>query len=105
MSIEHYRGLLAERVRIRGLYAALAAQCDGCVALPAMGAAPVGLNSTGNPVFAVPFSMLGVPAISLPLLREQGLPLGLQLTGFANEDAATFGVAAWLMQTLGDFND
>ncbi|HEY2756553.1 MAG TPA: amidase family protein, partial [Pseudolabrys sp.] len=105
MTIDDYRRLLAERVRIRGLYAALASQCDGCVTLPATGAAPVGLNSTGNPAFAVPFSLLGVPALSLPLLREQSLPLGLQVTGFANEDAATFGVAAWLMQTLGDVND
>jgi Asp-tRNA(Asn)/Glu-tRNA(Gln) amidotransferase A subunit family amidase len=105
MTIDDYRRLLAERTRIRGLYAALASQCDGCVTLPATGAAPVGLSSTGNPVFAVPFSLLAVPAISLPLLREQGLPLGLQVTGFANEDAATFGVAAWLMKTLGDCND
>jgi len=53
----------------------------------------------------VPFSLLGVPAISLPLLREQGLPLGLQVTGFENEDAAAFAVAAWLMQALGGRND
>jgi Asp-tRNA(Asn)/Glu-tRNA(Gln) amidotransferase A subunit family amidase len=105
MTIDDYRRLLAERLRIRGLYAALASQCDGCVTLPATGAAPVGLGSTGNPAFAVPFSLLGVPALSLPLLREQSLPLGLQVAGFAKEDAATFGVAAWLMQTLGDVND
>jgi hypothetical protein len=45
-------------------------------ALSATGAAPVGLNSTGNPVFAAPGSMLGVPALSLPVLHDEGLPLG-----------------------------
>jgi len=101
MTIEEYRGLLAERLRIRSLYAALAAQCDACVTLAAPGAAPVGLGSTGDPSFAVPSSLLGVPAMSLPLLKEQGMPLGFQAIGFAGEDAATFAVAAWLIQTLG----
>ena len=67
-----YRADLAERVRVRSLYNNLAAQCDACITLAAPAAAPVGLSSTGNPVFAVPFSLLGVPAISLPMLQEQG---------------------------------
>ena len=101
MSPDDYRAALMERVRIRGLYAELASQCDACVTLAAPGAAPVGLGSTGDPIFAVPFSLLGVPAISLPLLHEQELPLGLQVTGFEAEDAATFAVAAWLGNELG----
>jgi len=44
----------------------------------------------------VPFSLLGVPAISLPLLREQGLPLGLQVTGFHGKDATTSAIAGWV---------
>ena len=38
--------------------------------------------------------MLGVPAISLPVLDDGGLPLGLQLMGFADRDAALFAVPA-----------
>lgn len=101
MSPEDYRVALIERTRIRSLYAELASHCDACVTLAAPGAAPVGLGSTGDPVFAVPFSLLGVPAISLPVLHEQELPLGLQVTGFKGEDAATFAVAAWLNSELG----
>jgi Asp-tRNA(Asn)/Glu-tRNA(Gln) amidotransferase A subunit family amidase len=101
MRPDDYRGALAERARARDAYARLAGICDGGLTLTAPAAAPVGLETTGNPIFAVPFSMLGVPAISLPLLREQNLPLGLQLTGFAGHDAATMGFAAWLVQTLG----
>ena len=101
MRPDDYRAALAERGRGRAIYAKLAASCDGGLTLTAPAAAPVGLETTGNPIFAVPFSMLGVPAISLPLLRDQSLPLGLQHTGFAGQDAAAIGVAAWLVQTLG----
>ncbi len=96
-----YREALAERARIRAVYAGLSSICDGCVTLTAPGAAPLGIESTGNPIFAVPFSLLGVPAISLPLLQDQSLPLGLQVTGFSESDADTFAIAAWLMQELG----
>jgi Asp-tRNA(Asn)/Glu-tRNA(Gln) amidotransferase A subunit family amidase len=96
-----YRAALAERNRVRALYAELASHGDGIVTLAAPGAAPLGLESTGNPIFAVPFSLLGVPAVSLPLMQEQNLPLGLQLAGFADGDATTFAVAAWLLHALG----
>jgi Asp-tRNA(Asn)/Glu-tRNA(Gln) amidotransferase A subunit family amidase len=100
MTAAEYRVLLAERVRVRGIYAELSAQFDGCILLAAPGAAPVGLGSTGDPSFVVPFSLLGVPALSLPLLREQNLPLGLQVTGFEGRDADLFALAAWLIQKL-----
>jgi Asp-tRNA(Asn)/Glu-tRNA(Gln) amidotransferase A subunit family amidase len=96
MSLDDYRADLDERNRVRALYESLAAQCDACVTLAAPAAAPVGLGSTGDPVFAVPFSLLGVPAISLPLLREQDLPLGLQVTGFYGKDATTSAIAGWV---------
>jgi Asp-tRNA(Asn)/Glu-tRNA(Gln) amidotransferase A subunit family amidase len=85
---------LARRRDIRAQFAALAATYDGAVTLPATGAAPVGLGYTGDPVFAVPFSMLGVPTVSLPLLAAEGLPLGLQVVGFEGGDARLFAIAA-----------
>jgi Asp-tRNA(Asn)/Glu-tRNA(Gln) amidotransferase A subunit family amidase len=101
MQPNDYRADLEGRTRIRGVYGGLAADCDACVTLAAPAAAPVGLGSTGDPVFAVPFSLLGVPAISLPLLREQNLPLGLQVTGFAGKDERACAVAAWVDEALG----
>jgi Asp-tRNA(Asn)/Glu-tRNA(Gln) amidotransferase A subunit family amidase len=44
--------------------------------------------------------MLGVPAISLPVLEDEGLPLGLQLIGFADADAALFSTAGAIMAVL-----
>lgn len=100
MTADEYRTLLAERVRVRGIYAKLAEKFDGCILLTASGAAPVGLGSTGDPAFVVPFSLIGGPALSLPLLREQNLPLGLQVTGFESRDADLFALAAWIVQEL-----
>jgi Asp-tRNA(Asn)/Glu-tRNA(Gln) amidotransferase A subunit family amidase len=100
MTLADYRTALSERARIRALYSELAATCDGCVALPAPGPAPAGLQSTGNAQFAVPASLLGVPALSLPLFEVGGMPLGLQAIGFANDDAKAFALAGWLRDHL-----
>jgi len=79
----------------------LAARYDAVITLAAPGAAPIGLGSTGNPIFNVPASLLGIPALSLPLLSAEGLPLGLQLAGFAGEDARLFAIAAAVSDLLG----
>jgi Asp-tRNA(Asn)/Glu-tRNA(Gln) amidotransferase A subunit family amidase len=100
MTIDHYRAMLKDREMCRDIYAGLATVFDACITLTATGAAPVGLGSTGNPVFVVPASMLGIPAISLPVLSDGGLPLGLQLMGFADRDAALFSFAAGALALL-----
>ena len=93
MTIDDYRRDLRERDERRASYRALAAEFDACISLAASGAAPVGLGSTGDPTFTAPASMLGVPAIALPVLQDDGMPLGLQLLGFADRDAALYSTA------------
>jgi Asp-tRNA(Asn)/Glu-tRNA(Gln) amidotransferase A subunit family amidase len=44
--------------------------------------------------------MLGIPAVSLPALNDGGLPLGLQLMGFADSDAALFSAAGGVLALL-----
>ena len=101
MTLDDYRRDIQERDRRRAVYQALAADFDACLTLSAPGAAPVGLGWTGDPAFVVPGSMLGVPAISLPVLQDGGLPLGLQLLGFADADAALFSAAGGVLAVLG----
>ena len=100
MTITDHRADLKERARVRAVYAELAANCDACITLSAPSHAPEGLSSTGNPEFAVPGSLLGVPAISLPLFELNDLPLGLQAVGYFDRDADAFKTAAWLRSAL-----
>jgi Asp-tRNA(Asn)/Glu-tRNA(Gln) amidotransferase A subunit family amidase len=94
MTLEEYQAALVRRDEVRATYARLAGLCDAAISLSAPGAAPIGLASTGEPAFVVPGSLLGVPALSLPLLETESLPLGLQLLGFIDRDAGLFGVGA-----------
>jgi len=67
----------------------------------ALGAAPKGLASTGDPAFCSLWTLLGMPAVSLPLMRgENGLPLGVQLVGRRNFDARLMRTARWLVEKL-----
>jgi Asp-tRNA(Asn)/Glu-tRNA(Gln) amidotransferase A subunit family amidase len=94
MNLADYGAAIARRQRIREIHAGLAARYDAAITLAAPGAAPIGLGSTGNPVFVVPGSLLGVPTLSLPVLSCEGLPLGFQLIGYTGGDARLFAVAA-----------
>jgi Asp-tRNA(Asn)/Glu-tRNA(Gln) amidotransferase A subunit family amidase len=100
MTLADHRADLKERARVRAVHAELAANCDACITLAAPNHAPEGLGSTGNPEFAVPASLLGVPALSLPLFEVNDMPLGLQVIGYFDRDADAFATAVWLMSTL-----
>ena len=64
-------------------------QIDLWIAPAAVGPAPLGLDSTGDPVMNLPWTHCGLPAISLPCgTNEVGLPLGLQVVGRWFEDEA-----------------
>jgi Asp-tRNA(Asn)/Glu-tRNA(Gln) amidotransferase A subunit family amidase len=97
MTQQDYEAALARRTQLRAAFAALVAGSDGVVTLSASGAAPLGFASTGNAGFAVPASILGVPAVTLPVLSDENLPLGLQFIGAAGEDAALFSLASWFV--------
>jgi Asp-tRNA(Asn)/Glu-tRNA(Gln) amidotransferase A subunit family amidase len=74
---------------------------DAILTLPALGTAPKGLGSTGDPVFCSLWTLLGMPAVTVPLMRgENGLPLGAQLVGRTNFDARLMRTARWLVEKL-----
>ena len=100
LTLAEHRADLKDRARLRAVHAELAARTDACIALAAPGGAPAGLVSTGNPEFAVPASLFGVPALSLPLFEVGGMPLGLQVIGFFDRDAEAFAIAGWLMAAV-----
>jgi len=101
MTPDQYRAACAHRDAIRAAYAKLKATGDAIITLSAVGVAPVGIKSTGDPAFAVPGSLLGVPALSLPLISQNGLPVGIQLMGFEQCDADLFAIARSVQETVG----
>ena len=74
---------------------------DAILTPPALGTAPRGLGATGDPAFCVLWTLLGMPAITLPLMQgENGLPLGVQLVGRRGYDARLLRTARWLEQKV-----
>jgi Asp-tRNA(Asn)/Glu-tRNA(Gln) amidotransferase A subunit family amidase len=101
-TLDDYRAALRRREEVRACYAEAVVNYDACITLAATGAAPVGLGWTGDPVMNIPASLLGVPALSLPLLQDENLPLGLQLLGRKDEDADLMAAAEWVWQSYPD---
>jgi Asp-tRNA(Asn)/Glu-tRNA(Gln) amidotransferase A subunit family amidase len=74
---------------------------DLWVSPPATGAAPRGLDSTGDPVMNLPWTHAGMPAISLPAGRNAaGLPMGLQVAARWWADEELLAWAAEMEEVL-----
>jgi Asp-tRNA(Asn)/Glu-tRNA(Gln) amidotransferase A subunit family amidase len=72
-------------------------RCDAIVTPASAGTAPEGLAATGDPSFCTLWTLCGMPALSLPLMRgANGLPLGVQLVGARDADARLLRTAVWL---------
>jgi Asp-tRNA(Asn)/Glu-tRNA(Gln) amidotransferase A subunit family amidase len=67
----------------------------------AVGPAPLGLSTTGDPRMNAPWTALGTPAVSIPMPIASGLPLGLQLTADLGQDSRVLRAALLLHQRLG----
>ncbi|WP_321877993.1 amidase [Paraburkholderia bannensis] len=97
-----YEAALSLQAQLRARSAELMAGCDALVSVPATGIAPEGLDDTGDPTFCAPWSLLGVPAVTVPSgWSASGLPLGFQTIGAFGEDLATLRVAAWIEHVIG----
>jgi len=63
--------------------------------------APEGM-ATGDPQFQVPWSLSGLPSITVPCgLTTSGLPLGIQLVSGAFSEASLLSASAWCEDVLG----
>lgn len=72
------------------------ARFDALIAPPAPAGAPEGLGTTGDPSCCTLASLLGAPAITLPIgLDAKRLPLGMQLVTVPGGDDRLLSVAAW----------
>ncbi|MDA9170974.1 amidase [Alphaproteobacteria bacterium] len=71
---------------------------DAIITPAAPGQAPRDLNNTGNAIFNGYWTMMGVPAISLPLLKgRDGLPIGVQVITSWNKEADLLDISNMIL--------
>jgi Asp-tRNA(Asn)/Glu-tRNA(Gln) amidotransferase A subunit family amidase len=92
----------ARRTASRGRQALADAMADFDVVLTpsAPGAAPQGLGATGNPMFNRLWTLMGAPCVNVPGLRENELPLGIQIVGRFGRDRLTLEAALFVEQAI-----
>jgi Asp-tRNA(Asn)/Glu-tRNA(Gln) amidotransferase A subunit family amidase len=74
---------------------------DALMSAPARGTAPADLTFTGDPACCTLWSLLGFPAIALPIgLAANRMPLGMQLASTPDDDDSLLSVAAWVETRL-----
>ncbi len=93
-----FQTALDKQEALRRAVADMAALADGFVTLTASGPAPVGLDHTGSRSFQIFWTLTAAPCITLPRLAVSGQPVGLQVLGFRDRDAALAGLAHWVDQ-------
>lgn len=92
-----YREALIERQNFRTTHDALAQRCDGFITLSSPGPGPIGMDQ-GSAIFNEASSILGAPALNLPLLAVDEAPLGIQLLGRWHGDEYLTAVGRWLAE-------
>ena len=97
LAVDYNRALDAIPALNRTLNELFEQRYDAIITPAAMGTAPQGLESTGDPIFCTLWTLTGMPAINLPIMRGgNGLPLGAQLVGPRHGDARLLRTARWL---------
>lgn len=97
---QRYMQLRSLRAALRRELEVLSHQYDGFLLPSASGVAPLGYDNTGSRTLGVYASFLGVPAVNLPTLNVDGLPLGIQLIGAPMDDYALLCKARVLVDAL-----
>ena len=83
-------------LRYRAGLADILKDYDAILTPSSPGVAPKGI-ATGNPAFNTLWTLTGLPAVTLPLLKgEGGMPIGVQLIGAFGDDARLLRTANWL---------
>jgi Asp-tRNA(Asn)/Glu-tRNA(Gln) amidotransferase A subunit family amidase len=91
-----YEEALATRARLREAWERFLEGFAAAITPPALGEAPATLAETGNPTFCTLWTLLGVPAVTVPVgVGPRGMPLGMQVVGASGRDAELLSAAAW----------
>jgi Asp-tRNA(Asn)/Glu-tRNA(Gln) amidotransferase A subunit family amidase len=87
--------------RGRVALAELFAEVDVLLTFSAPGAAPKGLDSTGDARFNRLWTLMGVPCVNVPIfVAEGGLPVGVQIIARYGDDAGALAAARFVEEAL-----
>jgi Asp-tRNA(Asn)/Glu-tRNA(Gln) amidotransferase A subunit family amidase len=103
---DEHAAALAGRASVVGHLAEVAdhAGTDLWITPAATGPAPASLTTTGDPVMCMPWSLAGLPAVSIPAGLVGRLPVGLQCVGAAGADEQLLSWAAAIAAALDQGN-
>ncbi|MSQ52498.1 MAG: amidase [Betaproteobacteria bacterium] len=100
--VERYREAQAVASRLRTAMEPIFADCDLLMTAAVTGEAPLGLHATGDASMCYIWTILHVPAMSLPVFNgPNGMPIGLQLIAAPGADRQLFAAADWVFRNLG----
>jgi len=88
------RDALDQTAMLRIAFDQAAAAFDAVLTPAATGIAPQGLAHAGDPIFNSLWTLLHAPCIALPVLEQDGLPMGLQIVGPRYSDSMLLAAAA-----------
>ncbi|GAA3525131.1 amidase [Amycolatopsis ultiminotia] len=110
LGAEAYEEALRSRAAVKAAYALLGPRVDAVIAPTSTGPAPEWRGDqpgrtpqrwpTGDPAFNFPSSLLGAPAVNVPLMAVGGLPFGFQVMGQPGTDARTTSYARWMGEAV-----
>lgn len=101
ISVAEYERALRKREALQRDFSRFLDDYDAVVTPPAAGEAPGSLETTGDPSFCTIWTLLGVPAITIPTgLGSHGMPLGLQIIGNQGESNHLLATAMWCERQL-----
>jgi Asp-tRNA(Asn)/Glu-tRNA(Gln) amidotransferase A subunit family amidase len=94
VTLAQYDDAQALVARCRAQLAEVFQDVDVLLTPSAPGAAPLGLDNTGDPVFCRIWTVLHTPTVNIPAgFAPNGMPVGLQVVGPVGADAVTLSAA------------
>jgi len=100
ISADDYDAARRSASRARQALAEMMREVDVLLTPSAPGAAPHGLDTTGDPAFNRLWTLMGTPCVNVPGLNDGRLPLGVQIVGRFGDDRATLEAALFLEHAL-----
>jgi Asp-tRNA(Asn)/Glu-tRNA(Gln) amidotransferase A subunit family amidase len=101
ISADAYDAARRTASRGRQVFADTMAEHDVILTPSAPGAAPRGLDTTGDPAFNRLWTLLGAPCVNVPgFFDDSGLPLGIQIVGRFGRDLIALESALFVEQAI-----